>query len=40
MLHMKWMKGKEYGLNIVIVSVTNLGISCLKLFFSTHILLI
>ncbi len=40
MLHMKWMKGKEYGLNIVIVSVTNLGISYLKLFLNTHTILI
>jgi hypothetical protein len=38
-LHMKRMKGKEYGLNIVVASVTNLVKNYLQLFFSTHIIL-
>jgi hypothetical protein len=38
-LHMKRMKGKEYRLNIVIASVTNLDVSYLQLFLSTQTIL-
>jgi hypothetical protein len=36
---MKRMKGKEYGLNIVVASVTNLVASYLQLLPSTHTIL-
>jgi len=38
-LHMERMKGKKYGLNTVVASVTNLIKSYLQLFLSTHIIL-
>ncbi len=38
-LHMKRMKGKEYGLNIVVASVTNLVTNYVQLLFNTHSIL-
>jgi hypothetical protein len=37
---MKRVKGKKYGLNIVITSVINLVTSYLQLFPNTHMILI
>jgi hypothetical protein len=38
-LHMKRMKGKEYGLNIVVASVTNLVTNYMQLLLNTHSIL-